>query len=119
MIPGKDIERQIAIMTVVTMKEALLLSAVQRVIGRIDIQYNLLRRIIFMGADIPIGKQAFNGLLVKTDLMIAARRFGRPPYQPLPPNDLTCSCRRPAARRDWLFLPIASITDRPAGGHDR
>src|SRR5690606_25974501 len=44
MLPTKDIERQIAITTIVSMKESACLVAVQRIVGGIDVEHDFLRR---------------------------------------------------------------------------
>src|SRR5512132_2508290 len=72
----EDVERQIAVTVVVAVKEAAFLMAVQRVIGRVEIEHDRARR-HGMGVEEQIHEQALDRLPIVPDLVIALRRSVR------------------------------------------
>ena len=78
---AEHIERQIAVIVVIAVKEALFLVPVQRVVGGVEIKDDL-RRDRGMGVEKEVDKQAFDPRRVVADFVIA-RRFRPAQLQPV------------------------------------
>ena len=76
LITGEDVERQVAVAVVISMKKALWLMAVERDVGRIQIEHNLLRR-FGVRLDEQIAKQRVDLLRRVVDLVIALGAAGQ------------------------------------------
>jgi hypothetical protein len=73
MPPAEDVERQIAVAIIIAMEELAFLIAMQRVVGGIEVEDDLLRSLP-MGLQEKIHEQVFDRGRVVADLVIT-RRF--------------------------------------------
>ena len=72
LIAAEHIKRQIAVAIVVAVEEAAFLTAVQRIIGGVEIEDDLFRR-LFMRLNEQIHQQLFDGRRIMSNLVIARR----------------------------------------------
>ena len=78
LVPGENIERQVAIVSVVAVEKAPFLVAVQRVAGGVEIEHDALG-LAGLGWDVERGQQTAGRGGVESDLLVTAGRatFGR------------------------------------------
>lgn len=69
---AEDVERQIAVAAIIAVEEPSFLVAMQRIIGGVEIEHDLARRLV-VGFHEQLDEQGFNRILVVADLMIARR----------------------------------------------
>src|ERR1700756_524027 len=81
MPPTKDIQRQIAVTVVIAVEEASLLMPVQRVVGGVEVECNLRRRLV-VGIEKQIDEQPLHGVSIGGDLVVAGR-LGGAAFQPV------------------------------------
>ena len=86
---AEHVERQIAVAIVVAVKEAAFLVAVQRIVGGVQVEDDLLRRPA-MGIKEQVDEQPLDRVAVVADLVIA----GRPSRAAPAPAGSTWTCRR-------------------------
>ena len=72
MAPAEHVERQVAVAVVIAVEEPPLLLAVQRIVGRIEIKDDLLRR-AFVRLQEQVDQQPLDGHRIVADLVIARR----------------------------------------------
>ncbi len=78
---AEDIERQVAVAVVIAVEEAAFLVAVQRIVGGIQVEHDLLGRLP-MRLHEQVDEQALDGAGIMADLVVA-RRCARAQFQPV------------------------------------
>jgi hypothetical protein len=81
MTAAEDVERQVAVAIVVAVEEAAFLVAMQRVVGGIEIEDDLFRRLL-VGVEEEVDEQAFDRRRVMADLVVS-RRLDPAQFQPV------------------------------------
>ena len=114
MLPREDVQREITVVAVVTVKEPAFLLAMDRVVGRIQIQHHLLGR-RFVGLHEGIHHPAVDPVRVHRDLLVPLllidlgagqlQPVQRTPCPPAPSPDL-----RPAAASPPTDRPYSTAT---------
>ena len=79
---AENVERQVAVAVVVAVEEAAFLVTVQRIVGRIEVEHDLARR-LGMRLQEHVHEQAFDGAGVMAEAMVACRRCGRRVLEPV------------------------------------
>ena len=75
LLPGKNVEQQVAIVSVVAVKKTSFLVAVQAVVGGVEIEHDALG-LAGLGLDVERGQQTVGRAGVENDLFVAAGRAG-------------------------------------------
>ena len=75
LVPGENVERQVAIVSVVAVKKAPLLAAVQRVVGGVEIEHDALG-LARLRLNVERGQQTVGRARVENDLLVTALRAG-------------------------------------------
>ena len=71
MITTKDVQRKEAILLVIAVEEAAQLIAVDRVVGGVEVQHDLLRR-HGVGLEEQVDEESFDGVGAACDLLVPA-----------------------------------------------
>ena len=71
---AEHVERQVAVAVVIAVKEPAFLVAVQRVVGRVEVEHDLARRFL-MGVEKQLDEQPLDRRSIVVDLVIARRPF--------------------------------------------
>jgi len=74
---AEHVERQVAVAVMAAVKEPAFLVAVQRVVGRVEVENDLFGR-LGVGLDEDVDKQGLDRRRVVADLVIAGRDLARP-----------------------------------------
>ena len=75
LLPDKNVERQVAIVSVVAVEKTSFLVAVQPVVGGVEIEHDALG-LAGLGLDVERGQQTIDRARVENDLFVAAGRAG-------------------------------------------
>ena len=111
MIAAEDVQRQVAVVAVVAVEEAPLLVAVERVVGGVEIQHDLLRRLVMRVQEEP-RRRTDRPPRCPRDLLVAVRLGGdrQPPLQPI---QRALARQRLAPIRARACGPVRSGRDLP------
>ena len=82
MVAAEDVERQIAIAAIVAVKEPPLLLAMQRIVGRVQVEHDLLGR-RRVRVEEQVDEQPLDRCLVMADLVVACRLASRRVLEPV------------------------------------
>ena len=74
MLAREDIQRQVTVAVVITVEEAALLVALQRQVGRVQVQHDLLGRFAVRFQE-HLNQQFVEGCLAVLNLLVPARLF--------------------------------------------
>jgi hypothetical protein len=99
---AENVQRQVAVAIIVAMEEAAFLTAVQRVVGGIQVEDDPLRN-PRMGLEEQVDQPPLDGGAVVPDLVVAARRQGRV----LEPVERALAGERGAPLMLRLSLPVS------------